>query len=386
MLELQKHLFSLPENIHYLNCAYMSPLLKSVEEAGKQGVSLKNLPYTISTDDFLQPPLEARKLFAQLVNAPDEHSVSLVPSVSYGMAVVAKNLKAQVGQNIVSVSGEFPSCVYAWKEHIQNGVELRLVEPPETWDGTESRAEVWNDRLLAAIDEHTALVVMSSIHWTDGTYFDLEIISDAAHAVGALFVVDGTQSLGAMPFDVQIIKPDALIAGSYKCMMGPYSLGAVYWGEYFLSGLPLEETWIGRAGSEDFRNLVNYRDEYQDGMSRYNVGEQSNFVLVPMLKAALKQLIEWQPERVQAYCQRLVQTFVHQLSDTGFTIEEPHWRANHLFGVKMPHGMNVARLQEECKQRNMFVSLRGDFIRISPSVYNTPDDLTILAEILISVQ
>jgi selenocysteine lyase/cysteine desulfurase len=110
-------------------------------------------------------------------------------------------------------------------------------------------------------------------------------------------VVDGTQSVGALPFDVRRVRPDALIVASYKWMMGPYSLGLAYYGERFDGGVPLEETWMGRKGSEDFSALVDYVDDYQPGALRYDVGERSNFALMPMLTAALELLLAWKPRR-----------------------------------------------------------------------------------------
>ncbi len=379
----------------------MSPLLKSVEEAGIFGIQRKRLPYTMSNEDFFTLPLETRSLFAELVNAPAAGSISLLPSVSYGMATVAKNLTIADRQNIVSVAGEFPSNVYAWKNLLHNSVELRLVKPPLEWSNSNSmrnatdmegadylekhsqaRGEVWNEMILEAIDDNTALVVLCPLHWADGTLFDLETIGDAARAVGAMFVIDGTQAIGAMPFDVQAVKPDVLIAASYKCMMGAYSIGCAYWGERFLDGKPLEETWIGRVGSNDFRNLVNYQDEYQGTMDRYNMGEQGNFVLVPMLHAAITQLLEWKPEQVQEYCKKLTQPLVEYCAGADFWIEEAHWRTEHLFGIRIPEHLAIVKLQEALSRRNVYVSLRGDSIRVSPSVYNTEDDIMALIDAL----
>ena len=115
------------------------------------------------------------------------------------------------------------------------------------------------------------------MHWTDGTRFDLAAIGARAREVGAALVVDGTQSVGALPFDVQQLRPDALVCATYKWLMGPYSLGFAYLGPRFDDGEPLEETWIGRRGSENFKELVDYQDDYQPGALRYDVGERSNF-------------------------------------------------------------------------------------------------------------
>ncbi len=347
-----------------------------------RGLQKKSLPHLISGADFFDLPQESRKLFAKLINAPSYHSISILPSVSYGTAIVAKNVKAKKGQNIVSVVDEFPSNIYAWHEHIRRGMELRLVEPKNTKD----KARSWNKAILEAIDENTAVVILSTIQWTDGTVFDLKKISKAAKKVGAVFVLDGTQSIGALPFDVQEIQPDALIAASYKCMMGVYSIGFAYWGERFADAMPIEETWVGRKGSEDFKNLVKYEQKYKKGMAKFNVGETANFALIPAVNAALEQLLKWKPERVQEYCASLNKHLSSLLENTAFSFATPakksSSRAEHLFGIALPKGIDCDKLQARFAENNVHVSLRGDFIRISPSVYNTLADVEALANVL----
>ena len=125
----------------------------------------------------------------------------------------------------------------------------------------EGRGREWNERLLDAIDSRTAIVALGHVHWTDGTKFELVAAGARAREVGAALVVDGTQSVGAMPFDVAAIQPDVLVCATYKWLMGPYSLGFAYLAPRFDEGEPLEETWIGRAGSDNFKDLVRYRDD-----------------------------------------------------------------------------------------------------------------------------
>ena len=105
-------------------------------------------------------------------------------------------------------------------------------------------------------------------------------------------MVDGTQSIGAMPFDVARIQPDAVVCAGYKWLLGPYSLGLAYYGPRFDDGMPLEESWVNRANSRDFSSLVQYDDRYMTGPLRYDMGQRSNFILVPMLQAAIEAEVE----------------------------------------------------------------------------------------------
>ena len=380
MLTSQRHLFSLPADEHYLNNAYLSPLAKPVEAPAAASLQMRRNPANIRPEHFFVEADRARGLFARLVNAPDPSRVAIVPSVSYGMAIVAKNLTLRAGQNVVVAHAQFPSNVYGWRRMCaETGAELRAVRPPE---GSTRRGEEWNARLLEAIDADTALVALGNVHWADGTRFGLERIGERAREVGAMLVVDGTQSVGAMPFDLARIQPDALVCAAYKHMLGPYGLGVAWLGPRFDEGRPLEETWLGRRGSEDFAALVDYVDDYQPGALRYDMGERSSFTLMPMLIAALELLLEWTPEAVQAYCRALMVDAVAEARTLGYAVEDEAWRGWHMFGLRLPEGVEAARLQALLRERCVHVSVRGDAVRVSPNVYSEPADVEALMDAL----
>lgn len=373
VLSCQKDKFSLPEDVTYLNCSYMGPMLKSVEEAGIRGLRLKRAPYRIGHSEFFDEVEELRQSFAALIHTDEPQRIVVIPSVSYGMAVVARNLPLSKGDNILVVGEQFPSNVYPWmKKAAQHEAEVRTVAAPETKAG---RGMSWNERILEAIDERTRLVAIANVHWSDGTRFDLKAIRQRSREVGALLAVDGTQSVGALPFDVREIQPDALVCAGYKWLMGPYAITLAYFGPHFDEGEPLEEGWISRFGSEDFTNLVNYQDQYQPGALRYEMGERSNFILLPMMLEALRQINAWGVENIQAYCASLSEPAIEQLRQYGYWIEEPTFRGSHLFGVRLPAEVSMERLKQKLIEEQVLVSVRGNSVRISPYLYNETQDL-----------
>lgn len=371
-LTCQKDAFNLPSDLHYLNSAYMTPLPRAVEEAGVRGIIRKRNPADMGPEDFFRESEELRRLFARLVRAPDPNSVAILPSVSYGIGVAARNTSLATGQNVVLLHEQFPGNVYGWRRLAwETGAEIRMVQPPDAGD----RGRLWNERILEAIDSDTGVVALAPVHWTDGTAFDLAAIGARAREVGAALVVDGTQSVGALPFDVQALRPDALIVAGYKWLLGPYSMGLGYFGQRYLDGLPLEETWIAREGSENFQGLVDYRGGYQPGAIRFDVGERSNFILVPMLAAGLRLLLEWQPERIQAYVRGLTEGLVTRVRELGFALEEEPWRVGHIFGIRMPAGLELGRVKGALDAEKVSASLRGSALRVSPNVFNDEEDV-----------
>lgn len=370
-MQCQKHLFQLENDVSYLNCAYMSPQLRRVEAAGHGWVSRKNRPYEIHPEDFFTQVEQVKQLFAELVQVQDPERIALIPSVSYGMATVARNMTIKSGQRIVVAGEQFPSNYYPWQRLAEaQGAEMVEVAAPPS----KRRGAAWNEALLTAIDERTALVALSHCHWADGTVFDLEDIRKKSREVGALLVIDATQSVGALPFDVSRFQPDALICAGYKWLLGPYSTGLAYYGPAFDGGVPIEENWINRYNSQDFQHLVQYQQEYQPGAGRYSVGEQSNFILVPMLAEALSQLLEWEVPHIQQYCRALSAGPLERLQAMGAQVEEPKYRSGHLFGIRLQGQFDIAGLRNQFERERVYVSLRGDAIRIAPHVYNDARD------------
>ncbi|TVR57339.1 MAG: aminotransferase class V-fold PLP-dependent enzyme [Gemmatimonadales bacterium] len=375
--------FHLAQGVHYLNCAYMSPLLRGVEAAGIRGIRSKRAPHHIGPRDFFLDSNRVREQFSRLIGAGDPSRIAILPSASYGVAVAARNTGSVRGRNVVILKDQFPGNVYAWMRlTAEGGGELRMVEPPSGGVGSPGRGREWNQRLLEAVDGDTAVISVAPVHWTDGTRFDLEAVGVRAREVGALFVVDGTQSVGAIPFDVGRVQPDALICAAYKWLLGPYSMALGYFGPRFDGGVPLEEGWIARQGSEDFGGLVHYQEAYQPGALRYDVGERSNFILLPMLSEALRHLLVWTPEEIARSCGRLTTPAVGELLALGFRVEEAEWREPHILGVGMPEGGSVHRLREALEARNVQVSVRGESLRISPHVYNVAADMEALLDAL----
>ena len=377
-LTCQRAAFSIPDSLHYLNCAYLAPLPRVTEDAVIRGLRKKRAPTSIVADDFFEDAEEARRRFARLVSG-DPERVALLPSASYAVAICAKNLPLEGGQNVVLTHEQFPGNVYAWRRRAgECGAELRTVGAP---DGAEQGGG-WNTRLLEAIDSATAVVTIPQVHWTDGTMFDLERVATRAREVGAALVVDATQSVGAVPLDVGSLQPDALLTAGYKWLLCPYSTALAHFGPRFDGGVPLEETWMGREGSEDFQGLVNYRDDYQPGARRYDVGEVANFALLPGVVASLGLVLEWEPRRIVDYVHNLTGELIEVAQERGFGIENEQWRAPHLFGIRMRADVELRTLKRRLDEAGVAASLRGTALRVSPHVYNDRSDLGALLEVL----
>src|ERR671915_2205757 len=324
-LASQRDLFEIPEDIVYLNCAYMAPQLRPAREAGEKAVSRKSRPWEIMPDDFFEETEEIRVLFARLVGG-DADGVAIIPSVSYGISVAAANVPVREGGKIIILEDQFPSNVYAWGGLAErSGARLVTLPRPEDLD--------WTRALLEETDPDPAVVAVPNCHWTDGSLVDLASVGESVREAGAALVVDAIQSLGAHPFDVSEVRPDFLVAASYKWLLGPYGVGYMYVGEMYGEGNPIEHNWINRRGSQDFSRLVAYQDAFQPGARRYDVGERSNFALLPMAAEALRQLIDWEVENISETIGSLTDLIEAKAGELGIVTIPKERRAQHIIGL-----------------------------------------------------
>jgi selenocysteine lyase/cysteine desulfurase len=368
LLPPQRHLFDIPEEIAYFNCAYNAPQLKATRSALQRGADSKSEPWKRTVASFFDDADTLRDLAAKLFGG-DADGYAIVPAASYGLSTAARAVEPQLrpGDRILVVADEFPSGVLPWmKTAHASGAELTTVPTPASGG--------WAQAILACLTDEVKVVALSTCHWTTGALIDLVPVARACRERGCVLVVDATQSLGAMPFQMDEIQPDFLVAAGYKWLLCPYGFGLMYVSERWRNARPLEETWISRDNARDFTSLADYSEGYLPGARRFDVGETCVPTTLPGAIAALQQIGEWGVSNIAATLAEKNRRIAEALEDLGFALPAPAERCPHLFGAQMPDGCAadpVARL----KQKNIFVSQRGNSIRIAPHLYIEPHDI-----------
>jgi selenocysteine lyase/cysteine desulfurase len=311
---LFKDLFYLEDGLTYLNCANMSPMLKTVREAGLQALETRATPWKISSEDWFTNAEKLRGL-ASKVFQTSCNNIALVPSVSYGLAVAAKNFKLKAGKEIIVLEQQYPSNYYVWENLArQQNLEIVIVQKHKNKTLTES--------ILEKINKQTGIIALPNCHWINGTYIDLQQISNASKSVGSYFVLDLSQSLGALPIDLDKIQPDFAVSVGYKWLLGPYGLGYMYVSEKWQDiGEPLEYSWLTKKGSENFANLTDYVTSYRDGARKFDMGEFPQFNILPMSIAALQQIGNWEIDFVQAEIVRLTDKILNYKRKLAFLMK-----------------------------------------------------------------
>lgn len=373
MPEVQRALFDIPSDIAYLNCAYLSPLLNRTVAVGREAILSKAHPWTIFHQDFFTDVERLRALFAQLIGAnPDD--VAIVPSTAAGIATAASGLELRPGDNIVIPDREHASTYHKWRVLCElSEAELRAVDPVE--------GASWTDAVVAAIDTNTRAVSVPHVHWSDGGLFDLDRIGARARAVGAQFIIDGTQSIGARSLSVAQLQPDFLTCSAYKWLFCPYGFAFLYVAPHKQHLRPFEENYFSRLGADRHEGSLDPINDYDAGARRFDMGERSNFITVPMAVTALEQLLDWGLPAIEKTIADIADETVAAVAPHGYAAAPIAERGTHLFGLRRAGGL-PADLRARLTSNNVFVSIRGDAIRMSPNVYNTSADVARFANAL----
>ncbi len=371
-----RDLFDLPRDITYLNAAQIGPMPRRGVAAGKAAFDAKATPWMRTIpDEFFNAP-EATRAKAAALFGDDADSVAIVPAASYGLSVAARNLQLNAGEEILVLSDQFPSNVYTWRTMAErDGAQVRTV--------SRDQGQNWTDALLAAIGPKTGLVACGALNWIDGGRIDLVAVGEAVRAVGGALVLDLTQSLGVMAFDATAVKPDFAVAAGYKWLLGPYTLGYLYVAPQHRGGEPLEENWINREGSEDFSQLIRYRDGYQAGARRFDMGERSNHQLMP---AALETLTVLEDIGVAAAARHIADinaALIDAAEPFELRADIPD-RAPHYLSLGLPTDA-PADLAAQLDGHGVKVSQRGPRLRVAPHIYSDETDIARFADALKAV-
>ena len=261
---------------------------------------------------------------------------------------------------------EFPSVMYVYEAHARDG-RFR-VEKVKSEDGITAPLE----RLLAAIDEETLLVPLSHVLFKSAFLQDAKAITERAHEVGALVVLDTYQSAGTVPFSVKELGVDFCTGGSVKWLCGGPGAGYLYVAPRLRGKLEPKVTgWMAHAAPFAFEDGP---IRYAEGAARFLHGSPA----VPALYAAesgYKIINEIGVAAIRAKSTRQTQRLIELASEAGFEVTSPRdpARRGGTVTINAPHAPAVTR---ELIRRETIVDYRpGAGVRVSPHFYTKDEEL-----------
>lgn len=332
-------------------------------------------PWERTAQSFFADAETVRVLAAELFGGCSD-AYAVVPSASYGLSAAARIIETVVhaGNKIVMMAEEFPSVVLPFRR-VAREVGAMISTVPTPHDGD------WTSALLTNIREGVKVVAISTCHWTNGAWLDLKAIGEKCREVGAILVLDATQSLGVAPFSIEEVKPDFLVAAGYKWMLCPYGFSLFYASKKWWNARPLEEVWLARENADDFAGLVKYNESYMPGARRFEMGEKAIPTILPGAIDALRQLMSWGVDEINQTLSIKNERIKTHLRDLGFSMADDQLQSRHMFGAQLPkyyQGNLVSQLVEN----KIFISQRGSALRFAPHLHVNEDDVDRLLETL----
>jgi cysteine desulfurase / selenocysteine lyase len=309
--------------------------------------------------DFLDWYDEAdriRESVARLVHATAQ-DIAFITNSAAALGLIAGGIDWKSGDNVVTLSGEFPNCLYLPALVERHGVELRQTP----WEG-----------FYRAIDLRTRLVAISEVNYVTGFRAPLEEIATFLQSRGVLLYVDGTQSVGALEFDVQQIQPDMLAVHGYKWMISPTGTGFMYVAPSLRARLlPNVAGW---RTDQEWRNVDHLHQGmpiFKDSAEKYEAGGLQ-FGLLHAMGAAVEWILELGPKAIEHRALHLARSARQRLIGLGAAAEQD--TGSQIVAVTFK-GVDASRIAHELQARRVLVAARQGTLRISPHFYNNETDL-----------
>jgi cysteine desulfurase / selenocysteine lyase len=353
----------------WLNCAHQGPLPLPAAEAAQHAIADKLAPARIADDAFWAVPERLRTRLAELVGGKPEEVV-LGNATSYGLNLLAQGLRLSADDEVLVVQGDFPATVVPWLQLADRGVAVRFLG-----DGT---AQVDADTLAAAITRRTRVFCTSWVFSFLGHALDLAALGQVCHDNGVLFIVNGSQAVGARPVDVSQLPIDALCCCGFKWLCGPYATGFAWIAGELMARLDYPQPyWLSMQEGGDLNSELDYTlTERHDGAAHDIYGTANFFNYEPWI-AALDHLASFGADVVAAYDQALVDRLLDGLDELPYRLISPR---------RGPQRSTLVLFSHQDAQRNrpawaaltdagIDAALRNDTLRISPHLYNSEDDI-----------
>lgn len=322
---------------------------------------------------WVQLELSLRQQCAALINAPDSTDIALQKNTSEALSVVAHGFPWETGDNVIISNEEFPSNRIVWESLAEYGVTVREVDLAS--DNSPEAA------LMAAADERSRLLSISSVQYASGLRVDLTQLGQQCHERGIAFCVDAIQGLGVFRHDVQAMDIDFLMADAHKWLLGPEGIALFYCSPQWRERLRLHQFgWHMVADPLDFD-----RREWQPANSgqRFECGSP-NMLGIHALHASLSLLLEIGIDKIEQRVLERSQFLFQAIDDAPSLTLVSNQSLNRYAGiVAFAHNRDPAEtVYRRLIANDVICALRGGNIRFSPHCYTTMSTLAKAMELI----
>lgn len=362
----------------WLNAAHQGPLPRLAVEAAEEALAAKRAPHQISDEAFVDGPRRLRELLGRLIGAPAEEII-LGNSASWGLQVLANGLPWRQDDEVLVLADEFPATVFPWLVSERHGVTVRQLELGEP--------VLQPERLEQELSPRTRVVAVNWVRSLSGHVADIAGLHEVCERAAVHLVLNVTQGLGALPFDVRQLPVAAISCSGFKWLCGPYATGFAWIRPDVLQTMhPVQAYWLALPdGVElDLGREGGHRLRHDLGARAYDVFGTANFLNFIPWAAALEYLLAQGIEAIADHDQVLVEQLIGLLEDSGYRFISPtgaDQRAAIVVVSAADPGDNEA-LCQRLTNAGIDTALRAGNIRFSPHLYNTVEQIQYAAAIL----
>ncbi len=354
-------LFPISERYAFFNHAGVSALnTRAVAAMNRFNEDAGQLPANELFGEVFGTLGDLRQRVAALINAASVDEVALMPNTATAVNTVAASLPLHPGDNVLVLDGDYPANVYPWMNLAYRGVLTKVV--PTREGGLDL------DLLAARIDGRTRLIALSTVQFASGFRNDLVAVGRLCRERGIYLAVDGIQSLGALPFDVQEANVDFLACGSQKWLLGPMGAGFLYVRKERLEELT-PGAYVGASSVVSLMNFLDYNMTLLPTAERFNIGTPNVAGLLG-LHASLALIQEAGIEQVGERVLALASAAIGDLQERGYRLAcstAPERRSGIVIVEVADPEKTAARLAEV----GIITVPRGRGVRIAAHFYNT---------------
>lgn len=345
----------------YLNTCSLAPLSRRVRAAQERFLDEWEALGASAWYELWMDALDALRGKAARILRAGKKEIALAPSVSVAPSAVASAIDYSTRSRVVLSDLDFPTLAYQWA--VKPQVERRFVS-------SEDGIQVRPDRIEAAVDSRTAIVATSRVYYTSGAVQEVPQVAKAAHAHGALALIDGYQATGQLPTDVHAGDVDVLVTGGLKWLLGGTGIAFLYVREALVPQLrPTIAGWFGNADQFAFDA---HAFRFHEDARRFELGTTAN-AAVYAASAGLDIVLEIGVDRLRRRTSELTTDIVERLSDSGYTLKSPALPEERA-GIVAVQLRDPAKAVKALGARNFVVDYRHDRLRVSPYFYNMPED------------
>jgi kynureninase len=355
--------FPLLDRYIYLNACSLGPIPRSGIEALHRYAADWNEQGTPVWYSQWLPLLERfRGRVGELLKAP-AGSTAIAPSVSVALTTLATGLPLPPGRRKVLIGElDFPTIGHQWLSRPEFEVEFvrssdGMTVPPSAF--------------AARIDSSTALVATTHLFYTTGYLQDVRAIANAAHAAGALCLIDGYQTCGCVPLDVEAMDCDAFVGGCLKWLSGGPGNAFLYVRPSLIPAVRPHGT--GWFATRDPFSFTLQELTFADDARRLETGTWAMGCHYAGL-AGLELILEVGVEKIQERLRDLTDRILERCDEAGVKTFTPRDRARRC-GIVTLECERPEEVEARLHAAGVIVDSRPGRIRLSPHWCVTDEEL-----------